>query len=152
MVPPPRASARKMAVILSNTVDVAAPIERVWSLTEDIEKWPAITPTITSIVRLDSGPLKVGSTARVKQPRQRARVWTVTRFDPNETFAWQSRILGMPVVGTHSMAARGNGSTANTLSLEISGVMSRLMGRILASTLRQALATENAGFKQHAER
>jgi uncharacterized membrane protein len=139
-------------MILTNTIDIAAPIERVWSLTEDIEQWPTITPTMTTIVRLDNGPLKVGSTARVKQPRQRARVWTVTRFDPNETFAWQSRILGMPVIGTHSMASRGDGSTANTLTLEMSGVMSRLMGRILASTLRQALATENAGFKQHAER
>jgi uncharacterized membrane protein len=139
-------------MILTNTIDIAAPIERVWSLTEDIEQWPTITPTMTTIVRLDNGPLKVGSTARVKQPRQRARVWTVTRFDPNETFAWQSRILGMPVVGTHSMASRGDGSTANTLTLEMSGVMSRLTGRILASTLRQALATENAGFKQHAER
>ena len=141
----------RLTVILSNTVYIAAPIERVWSLTEDIEKWPVITPTMTSIVRLDSGPLQVGSTARVKQPRQRARVWTVTRFDPNDTFAWQSRILGMPVVGTHSMASQGDGSTVNTLTLEMSGVMSRLMGRILASTLRQALATENAGFKQHAE-
>ena len=138
-------------MILTNTIDIAAPIERVWSLTEDIEQWPTITPTMTSIVRLDNGPLKVGSTARVKQPRQRARVWTVTRFDPNETFAWQSRILGMPVVGTHSMASRTDGSTANTLTLEMSGVMSRLMGPILASTLRKALATENAGFKQHAE-
>ena len=139
-------------MILTNTIDIAAPIARVWSLTEDIEQWPTITPTMTSIVRLDNGPLKVGSTARVKQPRQRARVWTVTRFDPNETFAWQSRILGMPVVGTHSMASRGDGSTANTLTLEMSGVMSRFTGRILTSTLRQALATENAGFKQHAER
>ena len=140
-----------MAVILTNTVEIAAPIERVWALTEDIEKWPAITPTMTSVVRLDSGPIKVGSTARVKQPRQRARVWTVTRFDPNDTFAWRSRILFMAVVGSHSMAAKGDGSTANTLTLEMSGVMSRLMGRILTSTLRQALATENAGFKQHAE-
>ena len=138
-------------MILTNTVEIAAPIERVWALTEDIEKWPAITPTMTSIVRLDSGPLKVGSTARVKQPRQRARVWTVTRFDPNDTFAWRSRILFMGVVGSHSMASRGDGSTANTLTLEMSGVMSRLFGRILTSTLRQALATENAGFKQHAE-
>ena len=139
-------------MILTNTIEIAAPIERVWSLTEDIEQWPTITPTMTTIVRLDNGPLRVGSTARVKQPRQRARVWTVTRFDPNETFAWQSRILGMPVVGSHSMASRGDGSTTNTLTLEMSGVMARLLGRILASTLRQALATENAGFKQHAER
>ena len=138
-------------MILTNTVDIEAPIERVWSLTEAIEQWPAITPTMTSIVRLDRGPLKVGSAARVKQPRQRARVWTVTRFDPNDTFAWQSRILGMPVIGTHSMASRGGGSTSNTLTLEMSGVVSRLMGRMLASTLRRALATENAGFKKHAE-
>ncbi|MEO5837833.1 MAG: SRPBCC family protein [Acidimicrobiales bacterium] len=138
-------------MILTDTVNIAAPIERLWTLTEDIEKWPDITPTMTSVVRLDRGPLNVGSTARVTQPRQRARVWTVTRFDPNETFAWQSRILGMPVTGTHSMVAQGDG-IANTLTLEMAGPISRLLGPILASTLRRALALENAGFKQHAER
>jgi uncharacterized membrane protein len=139
-------------VILTDTVDIAAPIERVWALTEDIEKWPAITPTMTSIVRLDSGPLQVGSTARVKQPRQRARVWTVTRFEPKATFAWRSRILGMPVTGTHTMTSRGDGASTNTLTIEMTGAISRLMGPLLSSTLRRALAIENAGFKQHAER
>jgi len=148
---PAPVSARKGLVILTDTVDIAAPIERVWALTEAVEKWPEITPTMTKIVRLDGGPLEVGSTARVKQPRQRARVWRVTRLEPNHAFAWQSRILGMPVTGTHSMTARGDGSTTNTLTLEMSGVISRLLGPILASTLRGALATENAGFKQHAE-
>lgn len=138
-------------MILTDTVEIAAPVERVWALTEAIEKWPEITPTITKIVRLDDGPLAVGSTARVEQPRQRARVWTVTRFEPNDTFAWRSRILGMPVTGTHSMTWR-DGKTTHTLTLEISGVTSRLLGPILASTLRRALTTENAGFKQHAER
>jgi uncharacterized membrane protein len=139
-------------VILTDTVDIAAPIERLWELTEDIEKWPSITPTMTSIVRLDSGPLHVGSTARVKQPRQRARVWTVTRFEPNNTFAWRSRILGMPVTGTHAMVSRGDGGSTNTLTIEMTGAISRLMGPLLSSTLRRALALENAGFKQRAER
>jgi uncharacterized membrane protein len=137
-------------VILTDTVDIAAPVERVWSLTEDIEQWPSITPTVTSVVRLDHGPLGKGSTARVKQPRQAARVWTVTRFEPCDTFAWESRILGMHVVGTHSMTSSASGSV-NTLTLEISDVMSKLLGRVLAPTLRKALAIENAGFKQRAE-
>jgi len=137
-------------VILTDTVDIAAPIERVWALTENIEQWPSITPTMTSVVRLDSGPLQRGSTARIKQPGQRARVWTVTRFDPNDMFEWKSRILGMPVTASHSMAPSATGTT-NTLTLELSGAMSRLLGRVLASTMRKALAKENAGFKKRAE-
>ena len=147
---PPLERTRKTIVILIDTVDIAAPVERVWSLTEDIEQWPSITPTMTSVVRLDSGPLGKGSTARVKQPRQAARVWTVTRFEPCDTFSWESRILGMRVTGTHSMTSSASGST-NTLTLELSGMMSQLLGRLLAPTLRRALAIENAGFKKRAE-
>ena len=58
---------------IEDSIDIAAPVERVWELTMDVESWPQLTPTITSVKRLDHGPLAVGSAARIKQPAQAER-------------------------------------------------------------------------------
>jgi len=79
---------------LEHAVQTEAPIDVVWGLTEDVERWPETTPTMTSVERLDDGPLGVGSQARIKQPGQRARTWTVTRFERGRTFAWSTKALG----------------------------------------------------------
>jgi len=36
---------------------------------------------MTSVERLDDGPITLGSRARVKQPGQRPAVWTVTELE-----------------------------------------------------------------------
>lgn len=66
---------------LVDTIDIAAPAERVWPLTENVEAWPSFSPTMTRIERLDDAPIALGSRARVEQPAQRPAVWTVTRFE-----------------------------------------------------------------------
>ena len=75
---------------IEHTIDIAAPAERVWALTVDVESWPELSPTMTAVERLDGGPLRVGSTARVKQPGQRAKVWTVTAVQPGRPVPWRA--------------------------------------------------------------
>src|SRR4051812_2732728 len=80
------------AMHITDEVDIAAPAEVVWRLTEDIEEWPATTPTVTRVERLDGGPVGVGSRARVEQPGLPAKVWTVTRFERGSRFEWETTI------------------------------------------------------------
>jgi uncharacterized protein YndB with AHSA1/START domain len=134
-----------------NTVLIDAPADKVWQLTTDISDWPSFSPTMTSVERLDQGPLRVGSAARVKQPGQTAAVWTVTRLEPGRVFTWQARRLGMTMIGTHLVM--GSGETCrNTLSIDITGPTAPVFGALLAPLLRTSLARENAGFKTAAER
>jgi uncharacterized membrane protein len=135
---------------ISHEVHIDAPIERVWALTVDVEAWPAMTPTMTSVERLDAGPLQVGSRARIKQPGQSARVWTVTELVPNQRFAWQSNALGVCMTGTHQLERSGTGCR-NVLGIELVGGLGRLMEGVLGRQLRKTIATENEGFRRVAE-
>lgn len=135
---------------LEHTVHIDAPIEVVWALTEDVEGWPDTTPTMTSVERLDDGPLAVGSQARIKQPGQGARTWTVTRFEPGRTFAWSTKALGTTMEGSHHLAEDGDGCT-NRLELELTGGTAGIVGRLLGGQLLKTITTENEGFKRAAE-
>jgi uncharacterized membrane protein len=136
---------------LASEITIAAPVERVWDLTEDVESWPTITPTMTSVERLDEGPLRVGSRARVRQPRQRPTVWTVTVVEPGSQFVWEARVLGLRMVGAHRLEPVEAGCR-NTLTIDLEGPGSGLMGRLLGGQIRRAITTENEGFRRAAER
>lgn len=133
-----------------NSIIIAAPPDLVWSVTLEIEKWPEWTPTVTSAARLDDGPLAVGSSARLKQPGQPEAIWTVTELLPGERFSWETRRAGLHFIGTHQIAAEGNG-TRNTLIVEAHGALSLLLWPVLRLGIRKAIADENRGLKRRCE-
>jgi uncharacterized membrane protein len=133
-----------------DSVTIDAPAEVVWGLTVDVTSWPTITPTMTRIDRLDEGPIHVGSSARVKQPRQTAAVWTVTRLDEGREFTWQTRRMGMTMTGSHRIEPDGD-HCRNTLTLDVDGPGSVLFGRLFGRVLQSSIATENAGFRARAQ-
>lgn len=135
-----------------DTVTIDAPAERVWKLNTDVANWPTLTPsTMQRVELLDSGPFGLGSQARVKQPAQSAAVWTVTRFEPGRYFAWGTKRMGMRMTGTHQLEDLGT-TCRNTLGIEVTGPASAIFGRLFGKLIHRTIATENACFKQHAER
>jgi carbon monoxide dehydrogenase subunit G len=144
-----------------NTVTIEAPAEVVWRLTVDVTNLPAITPTMTRVIRLDDGPMRVGSRARIKQPGQPEAVWTVTRIDegrefgdgsdPNvRQFTWETKRMGLAMTGSHLIRQVGD-QCQNTLVLDVQGRGAGLFGRIFGRALRSAIETENAGFRTAAQ-
>jgi uncharacterized membrane protein len=137
---------------IASDLVIDATVDEVWALTVDVERWPELTPTMTSVERLDDGPLRVGSTARVVQPKQRPTVWTVTALDAPHTFEWEAKVLGVTMVGSHHLVSLDDGArTRNELRLRLSGFGSGLLRRVLGGTFREAIQTENEGFKRVAE-
>lgn len=130
---------------VENTIEIDAPVSVVWKHTVDIEAWPSTTPTVTEVERLDTGPLAVGSRARLKQPGQRARVWTVSELEPERRFAWSARLMGMTMDASHELDESPTGCS-NTVAVEITGPLAPILGPLMRRPISKALATENEGF------
>lgn len=135
---------------IQHSLDIAAPPSRVWELTIDVEALPNHTPTMTDVTLLDPTPLTVGSTVRIKQPAQRAKVWTITELEPNKRFTWTTKSAGTVMTATHNLIETPTGTT-NTLTVDIEGRLPALLGALIRRPIRKALATENNGFKAAAE-
>jgi len=131
---------------IQHVLEIEASIERLWALTVAVEDWPTFTPTVTSVARLDAGPLGVGSRVRLKQPGQPLRVWTVTELEPPRRFAWSTRLLGCTMTGVHELLPTDAG-TRNVLRVELAGWTAGLVGLMLRGPIARAIATENEAFK-----
>lgn len=134
----------------SVSVEIQAPPERVWAVMTDIDRWPEWTPTVTSLQRLDRGPLAVGSRARIRQPKLRPAVWQVTELAEGQSFTWITRSPGVQVTARHWVEIYESGSRA-TLSLEFSGLVGPLVARLTRSLNERYLATEAKGLKERSE-
>jgi uncharacterized membrane protein len=132
-----------------NTLLIDAPIERLWQLTTDITAWPSFLPTVQTLVRLDEGPLSVGSTARIKQPAQTSAVWAVTRIEPQSEFTWETKRMGLRMIGGHHLEPAAGG-TRNRLTIEVVGAGAGLFMALFGSAVRRTIREENAAFQRRA--
>ena len=135
---------------MKKTIDIDAPPQRVWQVMIDVVRWREWTASITSIERLDTGPFKVGSRARVLQPKLRPAVWTVTQLEPGWSFTWTSGIPGVRVIGVHAVEPVGQGSRA-VLSVEFKGLFGGLVARLMRKLNDEYVGMEAAGLKRRCE-
>ena len=133
-----------------NRLTIDADPADVWALTENIERWPSITPTVTSVERIGTGPLTAGDTAVVHQPRQRPATWTVTEIEAPHRFVWTRSLLGVTMIAGHHLTDTDDGCE-QTLTIDLDGRGARLLARLVGRAIATAIATENASFKRHAE-
>ncbi|HEX6328548.1 MAG TPA: SRPBCC family protein [Jiangellaceae bacterium] len=124
------------------SIDIAAPAERVFAVYSDVERWPEWTRSVTSVERLDDGPLRVGSRARVRQPRLPTAVWEVTELVPDRSFTWVARGPGIVTTGSHVVTPLDGNGVKATAALEQAGPLGSLMGRLTKRLTNEYLETE----------
>lgn len=132
-------------------IQIAAEPEVVWATLADVQKWPEWTSSTTSVTRLEAGPLAVGSTARVVQPRLRPAVFTVTACEPGKSFTWAAKAPGVKTVAGHYIEPGEDGRSAVRLVLEQSGLLSVFVGLLAGGLIRRYLTLEAEGLRQRSE-
>jgi uncharacterized membrane protein len=128
----------------------SAPPGQVWPLFLDLERWPEMTESITSLRRLDTGPVQVGSEAMVKQPGLPPARWRVTGIEPDHSFVWATANAGVTTIGSHFVTPSGTGSQI-TLTLRLEGPLARPMNLIYGRLIRRHVTMEMEGFRRTAE-
>lgn len=130
---------------IEETVEVPAPIERVWDVTVDLARWPAWNSTVEAAALLDAPPVRPGLRARLTQPGNRPALWTVTRVEPPRWFVWETRPLGMHVVAAHELQPTDAGTRVR-LAIDVSGPTAPLLGWIVIRVSRKFLPMEAASL------
>ncbi|MFN0096555.1 MAG: SRPBCC family protein [Dehalococcoidia bacterium] len=133
-----------------HSLEINAAPDKVWTINLDIERWPELAATMTRVERVDDGPFRLGSQAKVTQPGLGTRVWTVERFEPGKSFAWSTRLGTVRLTGTHLVEPTPAGSRC-TLGIELRGFGGGLIGRMNRKRMEESIRLENEGFKRAAE-
>ncbi len=131
----------------SISVEITAPCEQVWAVLADLERWPQWTPSVTSIELLEPGPLRVGTRARVAQPKLSPAVWEVTEAKEGRSFTWVTWHPGVRVTGLHRLEPIEKGTLA-TLAVQFSGILGPLVAWLTSRLNHRYLAFEANGLRQ----
>ena len=138
----------------TSTIDIDAPIERIWPALIDVQRWPQWTPTTTRVEPINDAPFGAGARYKIFQPKLRPAIWEVTMVDPSKGFAWESRQAGIRVIAEHLLVESRTAQTSRTqLTLRVifSGLLSGIAGRLGGKLTQRYLSQECAGLKQYVE-
>jgi uncharacterized membrane protein len=131
-------------------IDIDAPTDAVWAVLSDARGWSTWTPSVTS-VEVDDDWLRIGSRARIKQPRVPLTEWTVTELDPGRGFTWESRGPGVLSVARHRVDPIDDRRSRVRLAVSQSGAIGGPVGRLYRRLTDRYLAMEAAGLKDRVE-
>jgi uncharacterized membrane protein len=135
---------------IEQTIEIDAPPEVVWSVMQDVERWPEWTASTQRVKRLDDGPFALGSRARIKQPGFPEVEWQVTSIEPGRSFAWETRAPGQHMVGIHRIEPTDSGSRV-TLGVRSSGPVAVVIGLLFGGRARNFVEIEARGLKRRSE-
>jgi hypothetical protein len=132
-------------------VEITATPFHVWSTLLDVERWPEWTQSVTSVERLDDGPLAIDSRVRILQPRLIPAVWRVTELDPaNRVFIWRTGKPGVRLTATHRIDRTDQGARV-TLTLAYGGLLGPFMAYQLKDLNWSYITMEARGLKARCE-
>lgn len=140
---------------LETQIDIAAPIEKVWSLLIDFPSYPRWNPFIRSI----EGTLEIGQSLKVFiQPPGASGMRfhpTVLVLQPNRELRWKGKLF-LPGLfdGEHyfRLTAKAGGGTTLNQGETFSGLLVPLFRRSLDGATRQGFVAMNEAIKREAEK
>ena len=128
-------------------IEINAPADAVWSVMSDVERWPEWTASIRKVRRLDDGEFRVGSRARINQPKLMPATWTVDTLQPGRSFSWSTRSPGLHIVGHHVVEPLADDRSKVTLTTVATGALAGIADSLTGKLAQRYIETEAAGLK-----
>jgi uncharacterized membrane protein len=145
-----RIERKEAAMHYRTEIEIDAPVEVIWRIMSDVERWSEWTASIDTIERLDDGPFAVGSKAKVKQPKLPEAEWTVTDLQDGRAFTWEASGPGMRTQGVHRVEGEGD-EVRGVLEVHSTGFLAPLFGLFYSGMTRRYVDMEAAGLKKRSE-
>jgi len=135
-----------------SSIDINAPVEKVWALIDKLEEWPQWMPSIEKIERVSKGPLTVGSqlsvTAKVSGLTAEL-LMTITEFVPERTVVLEGKALGTKLTRFYTLEPV-NDKTKVTIGGDVSGALAWLArrgGQEVSAEIVQAVKRKVEGLE-----
>lgn len=132
---------------ITHSVDIPAPIDLVWRVYTDVERWPQWMESMDHVDVMDGRPMTLGSDVWISQPRLPNATWHVTEFTPGRSWTWESKTPGATSIATHALSPIDDASTRVEMSLDMSGGLGAVAGRMIAKRARRYMEMEGAGLR-----
>jgi carbon monoxide dehydrogenase subunit G len=135
-----------------SSIDINAPVKKVWAMIDKLEEWPQWMPSIKKIERISKGPLGVGSQLSVTAKVSGLTVtllMTITEFVPEGTVVMQGRTLGTNLTRFYNLKPV-NGKTKVTIGGDVSGALAWLAcrgGQKVSAEIAQAAKKKVEGLE-----
>lgn len=137
----------KSPVRYTSTIDIAAPIEKVWAIMTDIEKWPEWNRDIGSAKLL--GTLSPGTSFVWK-----AGPGTITSLlkevTPNKTICWTGKTMGIRATHIWRIAQNGKGTRVTTEE-SWEGFVAKITKPLSQRTLEKSINSGLVMLKDYSE-
>ena len=136
----------------ADRISINAPIEHVWDVFTDVERWPQWTKSVTHVERVKGSGVDVGAVVRMKQPRLPVMQWTVTDAAPGQSWTWVARSPGVTTVASHTLTPTSATTTSVEQSIEHRGLFAWFSALATRGLTRRYLRLEGEGLKARCER
>lgn len=138
-------------MITDSSVEIDAAAGTVWGVFADVEHWPEMTESVTSLVALDGPGIEVGKRFEIKQPRMPKLVWEVTAVEPGVSWTWRQKSPGGTTFATHEVIPQGDARTVVKQHIDQRGPVGVLVGALMLRTTKRYLDLEGKGLKARSE-
>jgi uncharacterized membrane protein len=138
---------------ITHSAEIGAPIDLVWRVYTDVERWPQWMESMDHVDLAASGgaiegePLQLGSQVWISQPRLPNATWKVTELTPGRSWTWVSRSPAATSTATHQLTTVDATTTRVDTSVEMKGVLGGPAGRLIARRAARHMAMEADGLR-----
>ncbi len=137
-------------MVFQSSIDINAPVEKVWALIDKLNEWPQWMPSMKKIEKVSKGPLTVGSqlSVTVKVSGFRVKLFmTITKFVPQQAVVMRGKALGTNLTRFYILEPV-NDKTKVTVGGEVSGFLAWLArrgGQAISDEIALAVKTRIEG-------